>query len=252
MGLETEELKLENLLKNKKAIITGASGGIGEAIALSLAKEGAKLALLGRNKEKLEKVSDHAEKLSGVKPLIFPGDLLSSNYVSETVKCASQMLGGIDILINNAGIAHSTLFEEISEAQYDLIMGTNVKAPFMLCQSALPHLRKSESATIINIASVTAHKGYPLQSVYTASKHALIGFSKSLAKEVFEENIRVHVISPGGVYTDMIKTSRPDLDSDGMIVPEDIADIILFILKHRGNAVIDEICVHRAAKEPFM
>lgn len=243
---------MENCLKSRKAIITGASGGIGEVIALNLAKEGVSLALFGRNEDKLEKVAKEAEKISGKKPFIFSGDLMSAEYISSTVKKAAEALGGIDILINNAGIAHSTPFEEITDEQYDMIMGTNVKAPFMLCQKVLPYLRKSDAATIINIASVTAHKGYPLQSVYTASKHALVGFSKSLAKEVFEENIRVHVISPGGVFTDMIKTSRPDLTSDGMIVPEDISDIILFILKHRGNAVIDEICVHRAAKEPFM
>ena len=243
---------MENKLNGMKAIITGASGGIGEAIALSLAAEGVKLALLGRNIQKLDKVAAEAEKISGTKPVIIPGELTSSEYISQAADKAAELLGGIDIVINNAGVAHSTAFEEISEEQYDMVMDTNVKAPFMLCQKALPYLRKSDAAAIINIASVTAHNGYPLQSVYTASKHALLGFSKSLAKEVFADGIRVHVLSPGGVYTDMIKTSRPDLTSDGMIVPEDISDIILFILKHRGNAVIDEICVHRAAKEPFM
>ena len=243
---------MENSIKGRKAIITGASGGIGEIIAKSLAREGVKLALLGRNEEKLKKLAVETEKLSGEKAVIIPGDLTSAEYVLQAVKQANELLGGIDILINNAGIAHSTPFEEITEEQYDTILDTNVKGPFMMCQKTLPYLRKSAAASIINIASVTAHKGYPLQSVYTASKHALAGFSKSLAKEVFEEGIRVHVISPGGVFTDMIKTSRPDLTSDGMIVPEDIAELILFILKHRGNAVIDEICVHRAAKEPFM
>ncbi len=243
---------MENSIKGLKAIITGASGGIGEIIAKRLAAHGVKLALLGRNEEKLNNLAAETEKISSEKAVIIPGDLTSKDYCDKAVEQANEILGGIDIVINNAGIAHSTPFEEITEEQYDAIMDTNVKGPFMMCQKALPYLRKSGGASIINIASVTAHKGYPLQSVYTASKHALSGFSKSLAKEVYEEGIRVHVISPGGVFTDMIKTSRPDLTADGMIVPEDIADIILFILKHRGNAVIDEICVHRAAKEPFM
>ncbi len=243
---------MENSIYGRKAIITGASGGIGENIAKSLATEGVKLALLGRNIEKLEKLAAETEKISGEKAVIIPGDITSAEYVANTVKTADEALGGIDILINNAGIAHSTPFEQITEEQYDTIMDTNVKGPFLMCQEILPYLRKSHGATIINIASVTAHKGYPLQSVYTASKHALLGFSKSLAKEVFEEGIRVHILSPGGVFTDMIKTSRPDLTSNGMIVSEDISDIILFLLKHRGNAVIDEICLHRAAKEPFM
>ena len=243
---------MENSIKGRKALITGASGGIGKVIALALAKEGVKLALLGRNTEKLEEVATEAEKLAGKKPLLISGDLCSGEFVKNAVKKAAEGLGGLDILINNAGVAQSTKIEDISETEYDNIMDTNVKAPFMLCKEALQHLKESEYATIINIASVTAHKGYPMQSIYTASKHALIGFSKSLAKEVYEDGVRVHVISPGGVFTDMIKISRPDLTSDGMIVPEDISDILLFLLKHRSNAVIDEICLHRAAKEPFM
>ena len=121
-----------------------------------------------------------------------------------------------------------------------------------MIQSMLPLLKKSDAATIINIASVVAHSGYPLQSIYTASKHALLGMTKSLAAEYYQENIRVHAISPGGVYTDMVKISRPDLTSEGMIMPEEIADIVHFLLVNRGNAVIDEICVHRLNKEPFL
>lgn len=243
---------MENSIKGKKIILSGATGGIGRVIAEALAGEGAWLVLLGRNADKLKDVAIRAEKISGKKPIIIAGDLCKPDYIENAVEQAAKNLGGIDILINNAGVAHSTKFEDITEEEYDMIMNTNTKAPFMLCQKALPYLKKSEGASIINIASVTAHKGYPLQSVYSASKHALLGFSKALAKEVYKDGIRVNVISPGGVFTDMIKTSRPDLTSDGMIVPEDIADIILFILKHRGNAVIDEISLHRAAKEPFM
>ncbi|MBO4345112.1 MAG: SDR family oxidoreductase, partial [Victivallales bacterium] len=103
-----------------------------------------------------------------------------------------------------------------------------------------------------NIASVVSHAGYPLQSAYVASKHALLGLTKSVAAEYYKENIRVHAIAPGGVYTDMVKVSRPDLTPDGMIMPEDIADIILFFLKNRGNAVVDEILVHRVNKQPFL
>ena len=87
-------------------------------------------------------------------------------------------------------------------------MATNVRAPFILIRSALPHLRKARGR-VINIASVVAHKGYPLQSAYAASKHALLGLSKSLANELYEDGVRVHVISPGGVYTDMAKVARP-------------------------------------------
>lgn len=99
---------------------------------------------------------------------------------------------------------------------------------------------------------MVAHKGYPFQSAYAASKHALMGFSKSLANEVYKENIRVHLISPGGVYTPMVALARPDLTPDMVSLPEDIAEIAVFYLKMRdANAIVDEIQVHRSGKEPF-
>ena len=99
---------------------------------------------------------------------------------------------------------------------------------------------------------MVGHAGYPNQSAYTASKHALLGLTKSLAAEVYGDGVRVHAICPGGVYTDMVKISRPDLTPEGMILPQDIAEIIWFFLYNRGNAVVDEIQVHRVNKQPFL
>ena len=148
-------------------------------------------------------------------------------------------------------MALSCPYEQTTEAQFDDIMATNVRAPYFLCQAALPALRCSDHATIINISSVVGHKGYPLQSAYAASKHALIGMSKSLANEVYTQDIRVHVIAPGAVFTDMVRIARPDLTEEGMILPEDIAEVAAFFIEHRSNAVVDEIQVHRAGKAPF-
>ena len=103
----------------------------------------------------------------------------------------------------------------------------------------------------MNIASVVGHKGYPLQRAYAASKHALIGLSKSLANEVYTDGIRVHILAPGAVYTDMVRISRPDLSPEGMILAEDVAEAAAFLIEHRTNAVIDEIQIHRAGKAPF-
>ena len=154
------------------------------------------------------------------------------------------MFGGISWRQN-------TRFEDITLEEFDRIMAINVRVPFMLTQKVLPFLKESSSATIINIASVVSHSGYPMQSIYSASKHALLGMTKSIAREYYKENIRVHAICPGGVYTDMVKISRPDLTPDGMILPEDVADLVYFFLANRTNAVIDEILVHRVSKEPF-
>ena len=189
------------------ALITGASGGIGSAIARRFAAEGFRLALCGRNTEKLEAV--------------------------------------------RAGMAQSDAFEDITPARFDEIMTLNCRTPFFLCQKALPLLRQSQAASILNIASVTAHKGYVRQAAYAASKHAMAGFTKTLAAEVYEQGIRVHLISPGGVFTDMAKVSRPDLTGEEMITAEDIAEIAAFLVLRRTNAVIDEIEVHRANKAPF-
>lgn len=233
------------------ALITGASGGIGSCIARRLAREGVNLALLGRSMEKLQQTAGSLAD-TGVQTLLLPGDLLDDAYLARCVSQVKERFGRLDILINNAGMALSRRFDETTMAEFDRIMALNCRAPYLLCQAALPDLRASGRGTIINIASVNAHKGYPLQSAYSASKHALAGFTKSLASEVYREGVRVHLISPGGVFTDMVRIARPDLTGEDMILPEDIAEIAAFLLLHRTNAVIDEIAVHRAGKGPFL
>ena len=242
---------MSNNLIDKVVILTGAGGGIGRAAALKLAQIQAKLILLGgNNREKLEQTRVMASEYTFCTAL--PGDLTDLEFIKSAIRKITETFSAVDVLINNAGTAINTPAAEITPELYDRVMNINCKAPFFLTQQVLPYLKKSSSATIINIASVVAHAGYPLQSVYAASKHALLGWTKSLASEYYKENIRVHAISPGGVFTDMVKVSRPDLTGEGMIQPEEIAEIIHFLLAHRGNAVIDEILVHRVNKEPFL
>ena len=239
-----------NQLTGKVALITGASGGIGSAIARRLAENGLDLALCGRSEEKLAKTKAAVEAF-GVRTMLYTGDLTKDGAAANCIQAVTKHFGRLDILINNAGMALSCPFEQTSAQQFDQIMALNVRAPYFLCQAALPALRQSDYAMILNIASVVGHKGYPLQSAYAASKHALIGMSKSLANEVYQDDIRVHIIAPGAVYTDMVKISRPDLSDEGMILAEDIAEIAAFFVEHRTNAVIDEIQVHRVGKAPF-
>ena len=239
-------------LKGKTALVTGAGGGIGRETALNLAKAGAKVILFGgRNALEMQKTADIILEGGGACKIV-GGDLTDEKVLEQAFETAISGEEKIDILINNAGVAHNDRFDTVTRELFEKIMKINVEVPYFLTQKALPYLRKSDSATIINVASVVAHVGYENQSVYTASKHALLGFTKSLAVELYKENVRVHAISPGGVYTDMIKVSRPDLSSEGMILPKDIVDIIMFILTHRSNAVIDEILVHRVGKQPFL
>ena len=233
------------MLRGKTALVTGGGGGIGREIAAQLKAAGANVAICGRNVEKLEAA---AHAIGGA--LTLPGDLLDDTYVQSCVDRTVEAFGGLDILINNAGVALSKPFAETAIEDFDRVMATNVRAPFILIRSALPQLRKARGR-VINIASVVAHKGYPLQSAYAASKHALLGLSKSLANELYEDGVRVHVISPGGVYTDMAKVARPDLSPDGLISAAEVADAVMFLLSLDKNAVIDEICLHRQGKAPF-
>lgn len=242
---------METRLLGKVLVLTGAGGGIGRAVAEKLAGHGMKTVLLGgRNEKKLGETRALVEKHAPC--LVLPGNLADPDFIASGVAEAVRAFGGVDVLVNNAGAAQSTPFEEVSLAEFDRLMAVNVRAPFCLTQACLPHLRRSAEPSIVNICSVVAHAGYPLQSIYSASKHALLGMTKSLAREYYKENIRVHAVCPGGVYTDMVRLSRPDLGPEGMIQPEEIADIVEFLLLRRGSAVIDEILVHRVNKEPFL
>ena len=236
-------------LKGKTAIVTGAAGGIGEAICKKLAQFGMNLVITGRNEKTLQALE---QELTGAQVCRCVGDLTSLDFVDEILAAAREKFGGVDVIVNNAGLSHNCPVEEMTPELFDSIMQVNVRAPYFLCQRAVEDLKASDCATIINICSVVAHKGYPRQSVYAASKHALLGMSKSFANEHYKDDIRVHVISPGSVFTKMIAMVRPDLSPEGMILPEDIADIIGVYLEFRKtNAVIDEIEVHRVTKEPF-
>ena len=236
-------------LKGKRALITGAGSGIGRAIALRLAEEGMKLALAGRSADKLMRTA----ALTGrpLDMLVLPTDITTDRGIDDIMRILEGHFKGLDVLVNNAGMALNCPFEHTAEADFHKIMALNVKAPFVLCQRTLKLLRLSDCPTIINLGSVTAHQGYAQQAAYSASKHALLGLTKALAREVSGEGIRVHMISPGGVFTDMIAIARPDLSPEGMILPEEVAELAAYLVTHRGNAVIDEIRLHRAAKEPF-
>lgn len=237
-------------LRENVALITGASRGIGGAIARRLAENGVSLAISARSREALDAAADELGKL-GIQTLACPADLADPAQAAGIVQKAAAHFGRLDIVINNAGIALPRPLEQTPDKEWDLHIAINARAPFIICREAIPHLRKSRAASIINISSVVGAKGYFHQGAYTASKHALMGMTKVLAQELHEDGIRVHAISPGGVATDMVASTRPDIDPATLIAPGEIADIVLFLLTHRNNAVIDEIAVHRAANQPW-
>ena len=226
------------------ALITGASRGIGKAIALELASLGYDLAMPGRDLTLLGKTAEEAEK-RGVRTLCIEADLADRTTCPMIVERAAAAFGGIDLLVNCAGLSAAGSFTEASPELWDKVFAVNAKAPFFLSQAALPYLKKSVKPTVINISSVVGFKGYANQSVYASSKHALAGFTQVFAKEVQPFGIRVHLISPGGVATEMVKQMRPDIKADELIQPEEIAEIVRFILTRKGKGTIDEFYIRR-------
>ena len=224
------------------ALVTGASRGIGEAIALELGRLGYDLALVGRNRESLEQL---AEKVSGVRVCCIEADISLAESAERIVGETVSAFGGIDVLVNCAGVPQKGPFTDVSPAEWDRVFAVNARAPFFICQAALPYLKKSGKPIVINISSVVGFKGYANQSVYASSKHALAGFTQVFAKEVQPFGIRVHLISPGAVATEMVKKMRPDIDPAELIQPEEIAEIIRFLVTRKGSGTIDEFYIRR-------
>lgn len=228
----------------KTALVTGASRGIGKVIAGELARLGYDIALVGRDQVSLEKAAQELQGL-GVRTTCIQADLADCACIGGIVDRTVEAFGGLDVLVNCAGLSQSGSFTEVSPDEWDRIFAVNAKAPFFLCKEALPYLKASEKPVVINIASVVGFKGYANQSVYASSKHALTGFTKVFAKEVQPLGIRVHLISPGGVATEMVTRMRPDLDPEELIQPEEIAEIVYFLLTRKGNGTIDQFYIRR-------
>ncbi|MBD3316880.1 MAG: SDR family NAD(P)-dependent oxidoreductase [Chitinivibrionales bacterium] len=232
------------------AIITGAGRGIGRAIALALAAAGVRSVLAARTKEELE-ILEREISAQGCEALAVPTDLSKENEMVDLVRTTVEKLGRIDIMVNNAGVGMFGPLAQTATEDFDRIMAVNARAPFILCRETIPYLKRHDRAFIVNIGSVVSTKGYANQAAYSASKHALLGMSKALARELAETDIRVHVLCPGGVDTELVSRARPDLDRSILMQPEEIADIVMFLVTRKGNAVIDEIDIRRASSTPW-
>ena len=238
------------LLAGQAAIITGAGRGIGRAIALALAHEGASVALAARTEAQLEAVASEI-RANGGQAACFPTDVSVEDQVRTLVHGTIGQFGRLDVLVNNAGIGIYGSLADYATEDWDRVMAVNARGTFVACREAIPYLRQQPVSFIVNVVSVLGFKGYVDQGAYTASKHAIMGLSKVLAKELHADNIRVHAVCPGGVDTELIGRARPDLDRSVLIGPEEIAEIVLFLVTRRGQGVIDEIYVRRAASTPW-
>ncbi len=191
-------------LKNKVAIVTGGTLGIGEAIAKEYAKEGAKVIILGRNNERGNCICKDINTTSCINAEYFQVDFNDSQAITKTMEAINKKYPKIDILVNNAGIATVGTVESLEEEQWDNIFRINVKAVYLMCKQIIPIMRKNGSGSIINIASSAGIVGAWGLHAYSATKGAVIQLTKSMAAEYAKENIRVNALCPGATATPLM------------------------------------------------
>ena len=234
------------MLTNKSVFITGASGGLGSRIALEFARKGCNLYLTGQNEERLlSLVKEIRQEAEMCKNIFFKtGNLEDSEQLSNIINDAKSKVGEIDILINCAGVFIVKPLGSTSNLDFDNSFNLNVKVPFVLCREFIDSMVKNKWGRIINIGSSSSYNGFKETSVYCASKHALLGLTRSLHDEYSHKNVRVFCFSPGSIKTEMGKKVK-NQDFETFISPEEIARYIVFSVSFDKEMVSNEIQLKR-------
>jgi 3-oxoacyl-[acyl-carrier protein] reductase len=223
------------------ALITGATHGIGRTTAFAFGRAGYKVGVCARTKAKVERL---VEELAGegIEAAGATADVGQPEAVPPAVQEIARALGEIGVLINNAGILIAKPFEELTLDDWDSTMETNVRSLFLMTREVLPAMRRRREGTIVNVASLAGRNGFVGGTAYTASKHAVLGFSRSLMLEARKDNIRVIAICPGSVATRLLE-NQPLLKADPnrILLPEDVAETILDAVRLPGRAMVSEL-----------
>jgi len=235
-------------LKGKVSLVTGGAKGIGKEIALTFAKEGSNVVVWDLNSELGQEVTEQIKRL-GPKALFSGVDISNFEQVSNAVKTAAEEFGGIDILVNNAGITKDTLIIRMKEEDWDRVIAVNLKGVFNCTKEVIPLMMKKRWGRIINITSVIGMIGNKGQANYAASKAGIIGFTKSIAKEVASRNITCNAIAPGYIETDMTK-NLPESVKEAFIqsIPlaragttSDVANLVLFLAQDESSYITGQV-----------
>lgn len=232
-------------LNEKNAIVTGASRGIGKEIALKLAKQGANIAVIDMNKndDTLKEIAD-----LGVKVKFYTCDVSNSEETKAVVKEIANDFGSVEILVNNAGITRDGLMLRMSDADYDLVLGINLKGAFNMTKACYQGFMRKRYGRIINITSVSGILGNAGQANYSASKAGLIGLTKTVARELAERGVTCNAVAPGFIQTDM--TADLDLDNNPLMqsvpqkrlgTPDDIANAVVFLASDEASYITGEV-----------
>jgi 3-oxoacyl-[acyl-carrier protein] reductase len=234
-------------------MVTGGGRGIGRAIAIAFAREGARVAVCARTEAQVAAVAAEIRVFGGITGSYLV-DVADELEVAETVKRIEADLGVIDILVNNAAILKLGKIVETDPDLWDRLIRVNLRGPFICSRAVLPGMMERRRGRIINIGSLAGRRGYEEQGAYCASKHALVGLSKVLAIEAQPYGVCVNMVSPGGVLTDLsreLRESRGDVESSDWMTAEEVARAVVYIAKQDGAATTDEIVLRRFASEPW-
>lgn len=223
------------------SVITGASRGIGKAIAIKFAEEGHDLALFGRDTQKLNQLKIELSSFP-IEVLTFAGDIADKNFVNSSIKEVKDKFGKIDHLINNAGVGIFKKFIDSDLEDFKLQVDANVYGVFNFTRAVIDDMISRKKGSIINISSMAGKNGFKFGTTYSATKHAVMGFTRSLMLEVREFDIRVAAVCPGSVVTDMIMNTpiHPKAE-EKVLAAEDVAEIVLSIIKIHPRALVSEL-----------
>jgi 3-oxoacyl-[acyl-carrier protein] reductase len=225
------------------ALVTGATEGIGRATAFALGRAGFRVAACARTAARLDALVTEL-RAAGIEAAGAPADVGDADQVTTAVRRLTGALGEIEVLVNNAGILIGRPIEELTLEDWDVTMATNLRGLFLTTRAVLPGMRSRRRGTIVNVASLAGRNGFAGGTAYAASKHGVLGFSRSLMLEVRKDGIRVVAVCPGSVDTGMLH-DQPMLKSDPrrILRPEDVADTIVHAIRLPERAMVSELDV---------
>lgn len=235
-------------IPGKTILITGASRGIGKAIALSFAALNTNLGLVARSQKELEALQSEIIKL-GSKAEIFIGSVADENFANNAVKTMIQKFGKIDVLINNAGYGVFENAENITATDWDDLFATNTRGTFLFCKAVIPAMKESKDGHIINVASDVAKRAFSGGSLYCASKYAQEGFSAAIRKELRPFGIKVSVVYSGLVDSSFHADPQGSVNHNDWLKNEDMANAIQYIIAQPKHVVIDELMIHPLSQD---
>ncbi|HEX2831766.1 MAG TPA: SDR family NAD(P)-dependent oxidoreductase [Thermoanaerobaculia bacterium] len=235
-------------LRGQVAIVTGASRGLGRHLALELARRGVRVAVTARSHADIERVAEEIRNQNG-DAFAVPLDVARWPAVEDAVRQVRERFGGIDIVVNNAGVGWYKPFEEHSIEELDLTIDVNLKGTIYLCKATLPDLQRSTNAQIVNIASDLGRRVIPNMAAYVASKYGVIGFAGSLLRELKSKGIRITTVTPGIIDTFFNGGAEGTKDESWSLRPAFLANAIADLLQMPKHWVVDEIAIHAMGQE---